>query len=186
MTNNIERVTLTPENKTIYTGYMIGGQTWISRAWNNGTLTKADIEDSLDGYRDELRSWEESDVRQEIAESEAECAQELFEDQEYKPLTIIGRNVGQLVHSIYHAVRKREWVRPNFDRVLRYSYRHFLEQCVDRELELRQSEMDSVEGVIEAFEDLVDNWSNDEHDLYDFVYVAHSTLDDYCRAMKCG
>ena len=60
----------------IETGYKISGRTWISDAWNAGTLTREDIEAAIERYsesegvpdEDEIRAIEEVYVLEEMDE----------------------------------------------------------------------------------------------------------------------
>lgn len=64
--------------KQIITGYKISGRTWISNAWNAGTLTREDIHDGIDSYsaddelpnEEEIRAIEEEYVLDEMDEDD--------------------------------------------------------------------------------------------------------------------
>lgn len=62
----------------IETGYRVGRRTWISDAWNEGTLAKADIERALAEYKAEAKAETEEVARARLAQSEAEVARDLF------------------------------------------------------------------------------------------------------------
>jgi hypothetical protein len=65
-----------PEHLIIY-----GRQTWISKAWNNGELSKEDIEAELEEERKGYDTRSDDELRQEFRETEREVACEDFEEQ---------------------------------------------------------------------------------------------------------
>lgn len=67
--------------RQIETGYKIGGRTWISRKWNDGSLTREDIKHEIDSYDESLTHETEEELRDQLRQSEAEMAQEMFEDE---------------------------------------------------------------------------------------------------------
>ena len=64
---------------TIAIMYPVSGRTWISDKWNAGTLTKEDVHDAIAEFSSENRTEEE--LRIDLRESEAEHAQEDFEEE---------------------------------------------------------------------------------------------------------
>ena len=60
-------------------GYKIGGKTWISEAWNRGTLTRAMIREQSAEYHPDNHPTD-AELREELLESEAEIVREQFED----------------------------------------------------------------------------------------------------------
>lgn len=71
-----EANTTRPRNQ-IVTGYKVGGRTWISDKWNNGTLTREDIYNAIDSDSE----YKEDELRSQLLESEAETAKEMFDDE---------------------------------------------------------------------------------------------------------
>jgi hypothetical protein len=62
----------------IITGYKIGGRTWISDAWNDGTLTREMVREQMEQH-DPRKQPTDEELRADLLESEAEIIREEFE-----------------------------------------------------------------------------------------------------------
>lgn len=65
----------------IETGYMIGGKTWISDAWNAGTLTKESVGKGIADWASGIDKTDD-EIRAKLRVSEAWVAKEHFENQD--------------------------------------------------------------------------------------------------------